>query len=98
VHADGPARDRCGVEVGLQPRGAADPRARRLEMAVEVVHAEQAQLHHSSRLVRGRRRAGVGVEAEQGHRHCRGEGCDSGQQSGHARHAKSLQFDGCYEF
>ena len=45
VHADRAPGQRGTVEVRLQPRRAPDIRPRTLEVAVEVVHAEQPQLH-----------------------------------------------------
>jgi len=86
VHANGVAGQRGPVEVRLQPGGTPDAGARRLEVAVEVVHAEQAQLHHGRwrRLPLTRlRRAGLGVETEQGDEHGRREGGQPGQQSLH---------------
>jgi hypothetical protein len=62
VHANGSARNGCRVEVRLQPRCATDSGTRGLEMAVEVVHAEQAELHDPARLVRLGRGVGVRVE------------------------------------
>jgi hypothetical protein len=71
--------------MGLQPGGPADSRTRRLQVAVEVVHAQQPE-RHDTPLRRVRlpvRRVRLGVETEQGDDHGGGEGGQPGQQSRH---------------
>ena len=98
VHADGSARNRRAVEVRLQPGRAAEPRPRRLQVPVEVVHAEQPHLHEAAGLARLGRRRGVGarVQAEERDRDRGDERGHAGQEASHALDAKSLQIAGCY--
>ena len=98
MHANGAVGQGRAVEMGLQPGGSSDARPRRLQVAVEVVHAQQAQLHDaaSQLLLTRLRSTRLGVETEQGDEHGGDEGGQPGQQSRHGSDAKCLQIAGCY--
>ena len=85
MHANGAVRQGRAVEVRLQPGGSSDAWPRRLQVAVEVVHAQQAQLHDaaSQLLLTRLRSTRLGVETEQGDERGGDEGGQPGQQSRH---------------
>jgi len=81
VHGDRAALLRAGgaAEVSPEPRGAAESRLWRLEVAVEIVHAEQLQLDGPGfRWRRGLVRPGI--QAQQGYKESGRESGRSGRQ------------------
>ena len=56
--------DRGPLEVRREPRGAAEARSGRLDVPVQVVDAEQPQLHEPGGRRLGRRAVGAGVQAQ----------------------------------
>ena len=81
AEAPDPAPKTGAVEPGAEPGHASEPRLGRLEVAVEVVHAEQLQVDEPlALLLLGPRRLGAGVQAEQRNEKSGREGGRSGEQ------------------